>query len=123
MGIFDFGLQLFRRLARWRVGRFFLRWFMEKSHPFWPVERLYESAHLLAFYHPQPSYPTHVLIVPKAAYADLLAVPATAVFWPELLQATQQLVHQLELGAGYRLIVNGGRFQEMPLLHFHLVAG
>ncbi|MEZ4510613.1 MAG: hypothetical protein R3C62_01950 [Chloroflexota bacterium] len=30
-----------------------------------PVQRLRETATLLAFHHPKPSYPLHILLVPK----------------------------------------------------------
>lgn len=36
-----------------------------------PVKRLYETDTLMAFHHPKPSYPFHVLIVPKKAVASL----------------------------------------------------
>ena len=109
------------RLARSRGGRFFIATAVRHLHRLLPVQRLYESDHLLAFAHPQPSYPIHILLVPKQAYASLLDIPPTAAFWPDLLHASQQLVAQLQLGAGYRLIVNGGRFQDVPVVHFHLV--
>ena len=35
----------------------------------------------------------------------------------------QSLVHEFYLEDGYRLIANGGAYQDIPILHFHLVAG
>ena len=36
----------------------------------------------------------------------------------------QSLVAELDVeGPGYRLIVNGGGYQGVPQLHFHLVSG
>jgi diadenosine tetraphosphate (Ap4A) HIT family hydrolase len=35
--------------------------------------------------------------------------------------ATQSLVAEHQL-AGYRMIVNGGEYQEFPHLHFHLIS-
>jgi histidine triad (HIT) family protein len=90
-----------------------------------PVSRLYETPALVAFYHPHPAYPVHILIVPKRAYATLMDVPLEdQVFLTDLIQTVQRLVKQLELEAqGYRLITNGGRFQDFPQLHFHLISG
>ncbi len=90
-----------------------------------PVKRLYESDRLVAFYHPQPSYPFHVLLVPKRAVRSLMDLsPADSALLAEVLKAVQALVVQFDLASqGYRLIVNGGPNQVVPQLHFHLVSG
>lgn len=106
-------------IARW-VG-----WGFEKMSFLIPVKRLRETETLMAFYHPQPAYPVHILIVPKRAVAGVPALsPAHTDFLLDLFQTVQSLVSQLELEKpGYRLIVNGGAYQEFPHLHFHLVSG
>jgi histidine triad (HIT) family protein len=90
-----------------------------------PVHRLRETPNLLAFYHPSPSYPVHVLIVPRRAYRSLMEVPAEdAAFLTDLFSTVQILVRELGLEAcGYRLIANGGTYQDVAMLHFHLVSG
>jgi histidine triad (HIT) family protein len=89
-----------------------------------PVERLRETETLLAFHHPRPSHAVHILVVPKEPYGSLLDVPPEADrFLTDLLETVQLLVRQHGLeDRGYRLIVNGGDYQEVPLLHVHLVA-
>jgi histidine triad (HIT) family protein len=89
-----------------------------------PVHRLRETATLMAFHHPQPSYPVHILLVPKKAIANLAALtPADADFMVDLFATVQSLVAEfgLEKG-GYRLITNGGLYQAVPQLHFHLIS-
>ncbi len=110
-------------LARgaWNVARFFL------AHMSFaiPVHRLCETDTLLAFHHPKPSYPLHILLVPKRAIPTLadLDPAADAPFLSDLFAAVQSLVTEFDLqSGGYRLIVNGGEYQDFPLLHFHLVA-
>lgn len=90
-----------------------------------PVNRLHESKALLAFHHPRPSYPVHILLVPKKAIGSLSDLqPEDDGFLAEVFRITQELVKELDLATlGYRLIVNGGKFQDVPQLHFHLVAG
>jgi histidine triad (HIT) family protein len=90
-----------------------------------PLRRLRETSTLLAFYHPEPAYPVHILLVPKAAKQGLQQVSADdARFLVDLFQTVQILVQQLDLEReGYRLIANGGSYQEFPQLHFHLVSG
>jgi len=87
-----------------------------------PVHRLRETDTLMAFRHPKPSYPFHVLIIPKKAVASLIDLdPADTVFLTDLYSTVQFLVQEFKLPA-YRLIVNGGEFQDVPQLHFHLIA-
>jgi histidine triad (HIT) family protein len=87
-----------------------------------PARRLRETGRLLAFRHPKPSYAFHVLIVPKKAVASLMELDASdAGFLSELYQTVQSLVAEFHLNA-YRLVVNGGEYQDFPQLHFHLIS-
>ena len=87
-----------------------------------PVKRLRETETLMAFHHPRPAYPFHVLLVPKKAVRSLKELDSTdIVFLTDLYSTVQQLVNEFRLPA-YRLIVNGGEFQDFPQLHFHLIA-
>jgi histidine triad (HIT) family protein len=89
-----------------------------------PVKRLHETETLMAFYHPKPSYPFHVLLVPKKAVASLKDLdPKDTTFLTDLYSTVQQLVDEFQLAEGaYRLIVNGGEYQDFPQLHFHLIS-
>jgi histidine triad (HIT) family protein len=87
-----------------------------------PVKRLRETETLMAFHHPKPSYPFHVLLVPKKAVVSLQDFdPADTAFLTDLYANVQSLVNEFGLSA-YRLIVNGGEFQDFPQLHFHLIS-
>jgi histidine triad (HIT) family protein len=89
-----------------------------------PVKRLRETSTLLAFYHPTPSYPVHILIIPKRAVRSLAELePDDADFLTDLFSCVGSLVEELHLEtAGYRLITNGGKYQDFPHLHFHLIS-
>ena len=87
-----------------------------------PVKRLHETETLMAFRHPRPSYPFHVLLVPKNAVTSLKEFdPTDTAFLTDLYSTVQALVKEFQLPA-YRLIVNGGDFQDFPQLHFHLTS-
>lgn len=87
-----------------------------------PVQRLRETPNLIAFKHPQPAYAFHVLIVPKKAVASLAELdPTDTAFLTDLYATAQSLVQEFQLPA-YRLIVNGGEFQDFLQLHFHLIS-
>ena len=87
-----------------------------------PVHRLRETQTLIAFYHPKPAYPFHVLLVPKKAVASLKELDSQdSAFLIDLYSVVQSVVDEFHLSA-YRLIVNGGEDQDFPQLHFHLIS-
>lgn len=92
---------------------------------FKPEQVISETDSLICFYHPSPGYPVHILLVPKAEVLDLTQLdPGNGQFFKELFETVQNLVEMLELQEqGYRLVVNGGQYQEFPQLHFHLISG
>lgn len=112
------------RLARttWvsrRIGWLFAR------HSRWlPLRRLRETDSAVAFWHPRPSYGVHVLIVPKRALASLADLPTgTPNPAAELLAVAVAVARDLGLAHGrYRLILNGGAYQDVKQVHLHLTA-
>ena len=87
-----------------------------------PVKRLRETDTLMAFHHPKPAYPFHVLLVPKKAVGSLNDLdPTDIMFLADLYSTVQNIVNEFQLPA-YRLIVNGGEYQDFPQLHFHLIS-
>jgi len=87
-----------------------------------PVKRLRETSNLIAFHHPSPSYKVHILLVPKRQVQTLADLdPGDNAFLTDLYSTVQNLVKDLDLKA-YRLIVNGGEYQDFPHLHFHLIS-
>lgn len=87
-----------------------------------PVKRLRETDTLMAFHHPKPSYQFHVVLVPKKAVASLKDFDSKDTsFLSDLYSTVQSLIDEFHLAA-YRLIVNGGEYQDFPHLHFHLIS-
>lgn len=88
-------------------------------------EFTYESDNLVAFPDINPSADIHILILPKSHIGgisdlskdngDLLA---------DIYLVVNQLVKQYNLEDNlYRVVVNGGKAQHVPHLHFHLLGG
>ena len=97
-------------------------WIFEHMSFVIPVKRLRETDTLMAFHHPKPSYVFHVLLVPKKTVKSLQEFdPKDSAFLTELYSTVQSLVDEFQLPA-WRLIVNGGEYQDFPQLHFHLVS-
>ena len=86
-----------------------------------PMKRLRETDTLLAFYHPRPAYPFHVVLLPKKPVRSFAELEPSDPFLIDLVAATQSLLQEFHLST-YRLIVNGGENQDFPQLHFHLVS-
>ena len=97
-------------------------WIFEHMSFVIPVKRLRETDTLMAFHHPKPSYGFHVLLVPKKSVKTLQDLdPTDSTFLTELYSTVQSLIDEFQLSA-YRLIVNGGEYQDFPQLHFHLIS-
>lgn len=111
-----------RKLLRLRLIARILGWILARMSFLLPVHRLRETPHLLAFHHPSPSYKFHALIVPKRQVQSLLDLdPNDTAFLTDLYTTVQSLVQEFDLKA-YRLIVNGGEYQDFLHLHFHLIS-
>ena len=89
-----------------------------------PVDRLYETERVVAFYHPKPGHQTHILIVPKHKIRSLLALTETDIsIVQDVIFTAQHLVKELELEeGGFRLVVNGGAYQDVMQVHWHLIS-
>jgi histidine triad (HIT) family protein len=122
--VIHYAVQIALCIARRPVFRGLISWILANMSFAIPLERLHETATLIAFHHPQPGYPLHVLLVPKRARQSLADLTASdADFLIDLFQTVQLLVERFNLEpAGYRLIANGGRYQDVPHLHFHLIS-
>lgn len=109
-------------LARTAVVGAIIGWLFAHMSFAIPINRLRETDLLLAFYHPKPSYPLHILIVPKRQIRSMMTLqPSDADFLVDLMTTVQSLVQEFSLdGTGYSLITNGGDYQDVPQLHYHL---
>ena len=97
-----------------------------------PCDKIYESEFTIVFEDIRPQAPSHVLIIPKGKYRDINDFRKNANN-DEILDLNKSIsivadklgVSEHAGGNGYRLITNAGKdsHQEVPHLHFHLVAG
>lgn len=111
-------------IAKTWIGGIILHWIFAYFSFAIPGEKLIETDKLVAFHHPSPSYPLHILIVPKSKLRSVLELPSNdGSFESGLFKAVNDLVRKFNLeDFGYRLIVNGGSAQDVAHLHFHLVS-
>ena len=113
---------MIRKILRLHFIVFLIGWIFAHMSFAIPVKRLRETSNLIAFQHPSPSYKVHLLITPKRQVRSLAELdPQDTAFFTDLYATVQSLVKELDLKA-YRLIVNGGEYQDFPHLHFHLIS-
>jgi len=93
-----------------------------------PAKTVFEDAHTLAFEDIRPLAPTHVLVIPKGAYADYsdFAERASEAEIVSFVRAVARVARERGVAeSGYRLLANQGEDgrQEVPHLHVHVVGG
>jgi histidine triad (HIT) family protein len=117
-------LSLLLRVARWYPLRPWVGFFYRHMNRFLPADRLGENAHWIAFHHPQPDYPLHILILPKQEIQALTLAPHDELsLYADLFRLVDQIIQDFNLESqGYRLITNGGPNQSIPIWHWHLVS-
>ena len=112
------------RFAQSKIGNRLIGLVFSHGTGLLPVKRLLETEHTIAFHHPKPSYPLHILLVPKTAVRGLDDMTeAHEEFVLDLFHSAQTLIGQFSLNdRGYRLILNGGNYQKVPQMHLHLIS-
>ena len=90
-----------------------------------PVNKVISNQKLLAFQHPVPHWDIHYLIVPKKRIPTLFAIlnlNDAENLLHSIIQAGQDVATIKNL-ATYTILVNWGRYQDVPQLHFHVASG
>lgn len=90
-----------------------------------PVKILFESDSIIAFPDINPSADRHILIVPKEHIGGIQDIKAEhGALLAEVYQVVKNKVKEFNLeNDSYRVVVNGGKAQHVPHLHFHLLGG
>jgi histidine triad (HIT) family protein len=89
------------------------------------VLKVAETENALAFRHTRPSYPVHIVVIPKRHIASLIALAEGD---DELLLELMAVVREVaakvmaEHGA-CRVITNLGEYQDSKHLHWHVCSG
>ncbi|MBI4092368.1 MAG: HIT domain-containing protein [Candidatus Kerfeldbacteria bacterium] len=88
-----------------------------------PIKKVVETENCLAFNHTKPGWSVHIVIIPKTHIESLTDLQNLDLV-KELFQIVTDIVKTKELfKTNYKIITNGGSFQESKHLHFHLVSG
>jgi histidine triad (HIT) family protein len=90
-----------------------------------PVERVKETADVLAFHHTRPHWEVHIVVVPKVHIPSLTDLGGHGIeLVHRLLDVVREVAAQVEREHGAcRVITNLGAYQDSKHLHFHVVSG
>jgi len=90
-----------------------------------PAKIVYETNSVIAFLDINPLADIHILIIPKkhiGEFGELTAEHGSLLV--EIYQTANKLVEEYNLKDDfYRLLVSGGKAQDIPHLHFHFLGG
>ena len=87
------------------------------------VKKEIETENVLAFYHTKPNWTFHIAIIPKQHIRMLSDLNDMAIM-NEIFSVAKDLIEKYKLNdSNYKIVTNGGEFQDSKHLHFHLVSG
>ena len=89
------------------------------------VRKIVDTESVLAFHHTQPSYPAHIVVIPKRHVSSLLDTGDEDASLLVSMLSVIKLVAQEVLAEheGCRIITNLGSYQDSKHLHWHVIAG
>lgn len=90
-----------------------------------PVKKVYEDEKVFAFYHPKPFWEKHIVIVPIKKISVLnQANGADFLIMGHICKVAAEIVNKNNFEKmGVRFLTNGGKYQKVKYLHFHLAIG
>jgi histidine triad (HIT) family protein len=116
------------RLARWvskhRVTGHLIGFGFQYGSGLIPVRPIVSTKTVIAFPHPKPAFDNHVLVIPKhaiATFPDLLA--RQNIGYLLALLDTAQVLSKAWGWQSFSYGVNGGTYQDVRQVHFHLYRG
>lgn len=87
-----------------------------------PCKKVYEDNNCLAFHNIKPVASTHILIIPKKHIQNFLEIDHNFDF-SKIIEFTKKIIIDKKIESGYKLVFNGGKYQQVPHLHWHLLSG
>lgn len=90
------------------------------------IEKVFESDRILAYYHTEPFWEKHIVVIPKEHLWDVRHVDDTSLY-EEILTVARDILRTIpeeELqNKGAQILTNVGKWQDTPHLHFHIAIG
>lgn len=87
-----------------------------------PAKVFKETENVVAFDNIRPAADVHILIVPKKHISTFIDLDDESLIG-ELFSVVRDLVKEKNLEKGYRVSLNGGKYQVVKHVHWHLLGG
>ncbi|BAT51367.1 histidine triad protein [Nostoc sp. NIES-3756] len=114
------------KIARSSYSAYFIGMAFEYLSFLMPLDKVYETNDNIAFKHAVPFWSIHFLVVPKRkvlAFKDLnLQCYQDIKLITEIFKSAKIVINQQSL-FDCTILVNGGEYQDVPQIHFHLASG
>lgn len=83
-----------------------------------------ENQDVVVFNDLKPQAATHLLILPTQHVPTFMDINSThKEIFLKMTETAQNLIRDRNLGEAYKIIFNGGKYQHVPHLHWHLLGG
>lgn len=112
-------------LAKTEVGALIVGIAFNRLSKILPVKKVRETKRIIAFWHPNPSWEQHIVIVPKTPIQSLADIkPKHYTFISEALLTAGEIAKDLGWEEKrWSVVTHGGKGQTVKQLHFHLNCG
>ncbi len=84
------------------------------------VDFVYEDSDCIVFNSNAPVAERHLLVIPKKHITNFMELGDVIL---RMAKVAQKVIADKKLQDGYRMIFNGGKYQEVMHVHWHLLAG
>ena len=87
------------------------------------VDKVEETDNVLAYHHTKPVWMTHIVVIPKEHVVRITDLNDLSII-NEIFSVLQSIINKLKLDeTNFKIVTNGGSFQDSKHLHFHLLSG
>jgi len=85
------------------------------------TNKFFENDQIIAFESNQPVAEIHTLVIPKKHINSFSELDGETI--AAMLQAAQKVINEKNISTGYKTIFNGGKYQAIPHVHWHIIGG
>ena len=108
--------KLLFRIARLKIMGTFVGFSLTHFPFLVPVKKIMQNKKAISFHHPSPSYPDHILIIPRKIARNIFCLSAEDVI--EVIEMAVKI--RARDDRDFVLLINGGKRQDVMQAHFHL---
>lgn len=87
-----------------------------------PSTIVQEDNNFIAFENIEPVSTYHYLICPKVHTNTFLDIKSD-INMNLMIEFVQRIINNQKMSEGYKIVINGGKYQSVPHIHLHLLAG